>query len=87
MSVDAQTASGHTVLEISGMTCSTCARVVANALARVPGACHVDVDLDTGRAVVAGLTRPEALVVAVEVAGFEARVAKGVSNQGKSHGR
>ena len=73
---DTEAAAGRAVLKISGMTCSTCARVVANALARVPGARRVDMDLDTGRAVVAGFTRTEALVVAVETAGYEARLAK-----------
>lgn len=75
MSVDAQAASGPTVLAVTGMTCSTCVRVVANALSRVTGAADVEVDLNAGRALVAGAARAEALIAAVEKAGYGARVA------------
>jgi len=57
------------------MTCTTCVRIVTNALSRVPGAGGVEVDLDAGRAVVAGTARPDALVAAVEKAGYDARPA------------
>jgi cation transport ATPase len=47
MSADKQTASGRTVLAVTGMTCATCVRVVTSALSRVPGVDGVEVDLDT----------------------------------------
>jgi copper chaperone CopZ len=69
MSEDPHVAAGSTLLAVSGMTCSTCVRIVTNALSRVPGAGAVEVDLDTGRAVIVRTARPEALVAAVEKAG------------------
>jgi copper chaperone CopZ len=75
MSKEASATPGPTVLAVAGMTCSTCVRIVTNALSRVPGAEGVEVDLDAGRAVVAGTARPEALVAAVEKAGYDARLA------------
>lgn len=75
MAGDTQAASGRTMLAVTGMTCATCVRIVTNALSRVPGARDVEVDLEAGRAVVAGTARPEALVAAVEKAGYDARLA------------
>ena len=75
MSVDTQAASGRTALTVTGMTCATCVRVVTNALSRVPGVESAEVDLETGRAVVAGAAHPEALVATVEKAGYDARLA------------
>lgn len=63
------------MLAVTGMTCSACARVVTNALSRVPGAEGVEVYLNAGRAVIGGAARPEALVAAVEKAGYGARLA------------
>jgi copper chaperone CopZ len=57
------------------MTCATCVRVVTSALSRVPGVDGVEVDLDTGRAVVSGMARADALVAAVEKAGYDAQPA------------
>jgi Au+-exporting ATPase len=75
MSTDTRAASGRTVLAVTGMACATCAGIVTNALSRVPGAADVEVDLDAGRAVVGGMVRPEALLAAVEKAGYDARLA------------
>lgn len=75
MSADNEAASSRTVLAVTGMTCATCVRVVTNALARVPGAAGVEVDLNDGRAVVSGTAHPEALVAAVEKAGYDAQLA------------
>jgi copper chaperone CopZ len=57
------------------MTCATCVRVVTSALSRVPGVGSVEVDLDSGRAVVAGTVGSDALVAAVGKAGYDAQPA------------
>lgn len=75
MPADDLTAPGRTVVMVGGMSCDACIRVVTNALARVPGAVRVEVDLGTGRAVVAGNAQGDALVAAVEQAGYDARLA------------
>ncbi len=75
MSGDSEAASGRTALIISGMTCATCVRVATSALSRVSGAGGVEVDLGAGRAIVAGMASPEALLAAVEKAGYDARLA------------
>jgi copper chaperone CopZ len=62
------------VLGVTGMACSGCANTVSKALSRVPGVTAVDVDLASGRAEVAGRVHVDALVAAVEKAGFEARI-------------
>jgi len=59
-------------LSITGMTCSACAAAVERALSSVPGVRKAAVDLDQGRAVVEGIMDAQALVVAVERAGFQA---------------
>ena len=64
--------SERTVLTVEGMTCGSCVNTVTRALSRVPGVTHVDVDRSSGTAVVDGDARPEALVAAVEKAGYTA---------------
>lgn len=59
-------------LSITGMTCDGCANAVRRALSRVAGVERAEVDLARGRAVVAGVARPEDLVAAVKAAGFGA---------------
>jgi copper chaperone CopZ len=63
-------------LQIAGMTCQHCVAAVRDALARVSGVTRVvDVDLASGRAVVAGDAAVSDLVAAVEAAGYEAHTA------------
>ena len=50
---------------------------VTRALSRVPGVSHVQVDLDTGRAQVAGTASAETLLGAVARAGYDATLAEG----------
>jgi copper chaperone len=57
-------------LTVTGMTCGGCARSVERALSRVKGAERVVVDLATGRAEIDGTAATEALVAAVEAAGY-----------------
>ncbi|HET6306685.1 MAG TPA: heavy metal-associated domain-containing protein [Rhodopila sp.] len=57
-------------LAIEGMTCSGCVNAVTRALSQVPGVTDVAVDLDTRQALVSGQAQPQALVAAIEKAGF-----------------
>ena len=61
-------------LAIVGMTCASCVGRVENALFKVPGVEKAAVNLATERAFVQGAAGPEALIAAVEKAGFDARV-------------
>ncbi|HZD92313.1 MAG TPA: cation transporter [Pseudolabrys sp.] len=63
-------------LKIEGMTCGHCVKAVTEALSEVPGVQKVEgVSLEQKQAVVSGDPKPDALVSAVEEAGYEARVA------------
>lgn len=64
-------------LAISGMTCSSCVTALTRALSRVPRVTTVQVDLDAGRARVEGSASPEALIAAVQRAGYDARISHG----------
>jgi Cu+-exporting ATPase len=62
-------------LDISGMTCASCAARVEKALAKVPGVASVSVNLATEKATVNlsdGATGIDALVAAVTKAGYQA---------------
>jgi len=59
-------------LSITGMTCASCAGRVERALAKVPGVTAVSVNLATEQALVTGPSAPQALVAAVEKAGYGA---------------
>ncbi|MEN9314239.1 MAG: copper transporting P-type ATPase [Pseudomonadota bacterium] len=64
-----------TTLSVSGMTCASCVGRVERALRKVPGVTDAAVNLATERATVrfaAGEVAPQALVAAVEKAGYEA---------------
>ena len=65
----------HIDLEIGGMGCDGCVATVREALGKVPGVASVTVDLAGASAAVDGTATldPQALVAAVEDAGYEAR--------------
>ena len=63
-----------TTLTVKGMTCGHCKKAVEDALRNVAGVETVTVDLETGRAVVAGSAEPSTLVSAVEEEGYGASV-------------
>jgi Cu+-exporting ATPase len=63
---------GQVALAISGMTCDGCANTVQRVLSRTLGVDQVSVDLGAARAVVLGAAAPQALIAAVEAAGFGA---------------
>ncbi len=60
-------------LSVTGMTCGGCVKRVAAALEAVPGVASANVDLELGRAQVAGTAEAEALIAAVTELGYEAR--------------
>ena len=65
-------------LIISGMTCAHCEASVKKALSAVPGVGLVEVSAAVGRAVVEGEKLDvQALIGAVEAAGYEAEEAEG----------
>ncbi|GGR07364.1 CopZ family metallochaperone [Deinococcus ruber] len=63
-----------TELDISGMTCGHCVTAVTKALKSVPGVQDAQVDLKSGKAVVAGQADPSALISAVVEEGYTAQV-------------
>lgn len=63
-----------TSLAVTGMTCDGCVNAVTRVLSRVPGADQVRVDLESGRAEIAGSAAPDALLAAVRKAGYGAEL-------------
>lgn len=64
-------------LSVQGMTCGGCAKSVTRVLSDIQGVAQVDVDWQNGRVVVqvdTAQTAVQALVDAVEDAGFDAEV-------------
>jgi Cu+-exporting ATPase len=57
-------------LPVEGMSCASCSARVERALAALPGACDVSVNLATGRASLAGV-RPAEVVEAIRGAGYD----------------
>ena len=57
-------------LPITGMTCASCAGRVERALKAVPGVSAAAVNLATETAEITGIARPEALIGAIEKAGY-----------------
>jgi copper chaperone len=64
----------QTTLQISGMTCEHCVRHVSLALAAVPGAESVSVDLASASARISGDAAVQALIAAVAEAGYQAQL-------------
>lgn len=67
-----------TELRIDGMTCSNCARHVADALRETPGVAKAEVHLDRGRAIVQWRehSNVSAALASVKEAGYEASIAE-----------
>jgi len=61
-----------TTLSIAGMSCNNCVRHVGDALRGVPGVTAVEVSLPGRAEVTHDDVAPEALLAAVESAGYEA---------------
>lgn len=59
-------------LKVTGMTCGGCVSSVERVVKKVPGVSGVQVTLEGGRLVVEGTPEREAVVKAVEKAGFKA---------------
>jgi len=67
-------------LSILGMSCAGCVSVVEGALAAVPGVVSASVNFADHSAAVQGLVEPEALLKAVQEAGYEAAVMEGLED-------
>ena len=61
------------VYEIKGMMCNHCRANVEKSIAAVSGVENVDVDLAAGEARVEGNAAPEAVIAAVEAAGYDCK--------------
>ena len=61
-------------LTVDGMSCTHCEQTVAEALADVAGVENVSVDREHARATVEGDAKTDALVAAIEDAGYDASV-------------
>lgn len=61
---------------ISGMTCQHCVRAASEALERVAGVDAVEIDLQSGRALVNGQADAASLIAAVVAAGYDAEQEK-----------
>src|SRR5690554_4015794 len=64
---------GTIELSVAGMTCASCVGRVERALQAVPGVESATVNLATERATIRGTARTDALVSAVQTAGYKAR--------------
>ncbi len=58
------------ILKITGMTCQHCVQAVNQALRSVPGVEQVEVNLDTGTAVIQGTAERDRLIAAVTEEGY-----------------
>lgn len=63
-----------TELSIEGMTCASCVGRVERALKAAPGVVEATVNLATERAIVRGQAATEALIAAIDHAGYDARL-------------
>jgi Au+-exporting ATPase len=61
-------------LSIEGMTCASCVGRVERSLQAVPGVVQATANLATERATVRGVAAADALVAAIDKAGYEARI-------------
>ncbi|MGI4861430.1 MAG: cation transporter, partial [Janthinobacterium lividum] len=60
-------------LDITGMSCASCAARIEKVVSRVPGVAAINVNLATERARIRASTATDTLVAAIERAGFGAR--------------
>ncbi|WP_418647741.1 heavy metal translocating P-type ATPase [Thauera butanivorans] len=71
-----------TELAIEGMTCASCVGRVEKVLQAVPGVAEVNVNLATERATVRGVAGVDALIAAVDRAGYDARAIEAAAQAG-----
>ncbi|MCY1288083.1 Copper-transporting P-type ATPase [compost metagenome] len=73
-------------LRVEGMTCASCVRHVNSALASVAGVAEVSVDLAAGQVRVSGDADAQALMAALEEAGYPARHEASAPEASKARG-
>lgn len=64
----------ETKIKVGGMTCMHCVEAVTKALENTPGVRHVEVNLQSGQAVVEGSADAAVLLGAVREEGYEAQL-------------
>ncbi|UVW30518.1 heavy metal translocating P-type ATPase [Massilia sp. H6] len=69
-------------LSVEGMTCASCVGRVERALQAVPGVTQATVNLATERATVRGTASTDALVEAIDKAGYDARILDALARSG-----
>lgn len=69
-------------LKIEGMSCDHCKRAVERAVSQVRGVDSVVVDLQLGKAIVAGTFDQSALIAAVEDEGYTAQIISSSNHHG-----
>ncbi|ATX65026.1 heavy metal translocating P-type ATPase [Roseinatronobacter bogoriensis] len=74
-------------LEIDGMTCASCIGRVERALQAVPGVAKAHVNLATERATITGTADSDALIAAIDRAGYDARTRRAVAEDNTLAGR
>ncbi|XZE35254.1 CopZ family metallochaperone [Pirellulaceae bacterium SH501] len=65
------------IFQVTGMTCSHCKKAVETAIQSTPGVQETLVELESGKATVTGQFSNEAIVMAIEDAGYSAELLPG----------
>lgn len=65
------------IFQVTGMTCGHCKKAVETAIQTTPGVQDTRVELESGKATVTGQFSDEAIVVAIEDAGYTAELTHG----------
>ncbi len=73
-SAPASTEEDQTALSVTGATCASCVSSIEKALLSVPGVTHAHMNLADNTATASGQASPEALIKAIESAGYGASV-------------
>ena len=69
-------------LSVEGMTCASCVARVERALGKLDGVVEANVNLATERATVRGVAGVDALIAAVDKAGYDARAIEATAQAG-----
>lgn len=65
------------IFQVTGMTCGHCKKAVETAIQSTPGVQETLVELESGKATVTGQFSDEAIVMAIEDAGYSAELVPG----------
>lgn len=65
------------IFQVTGMTCGHCKKAVETAIQSTPGVQETLVELESGKATVTGQFSNQAIVMAIEDAGYSAELVPG----------